>query len=70
MNILRRKPWRAGWSPFVPFIRDYFYDLDDYEARVLWFANQARNVCRWLRDAHDCQDPRVGCSCSGSYRFP
>lgn len=24
----------------------------------------------WLTVVHDCADPAVGCSCSGSFRFP
>lgn len=27
-------------------------------------------VWAWLTVAHDCADPAVGCSCSGSFRFP
>jgi len=62
MNIIKRKPWRskapifAGWHKFNP-----------------WYINIWINVLApisWIRAAHDCQDPRVGCSCYGSYRFP
>lgn len=28
------------------------------------------NLLSWLRYAHDCQDPAIGCSCHGSFRFP
>lgn len=24
----------------------------------------------WLLVIHDCQDPMIGCSCTGSFRFP
>ena len=36
--------------------------LEDW-FNALWNAEQALNV-------HDCQDPAVGCSCSGSVRYP
>lgn len=36
--------------------------LEDW-FNALWNAEQALNV-------HDCQDPEVGCSCSGSVRHP
>jgi hypothetical protein len=29
-----------------------------------------RDLWPWLRFAHDCADPAVGCSCSGGFRFP
>lgn len=32
--------------------------------------NRPREVWDWVRFAHDCQDPVVGCSCSGGFRFP
>lgn len=65
-------PWRWSSRAFVvPFVYyDGFGQLDRYEARWVWFGNQLRNLWSWLRYAHDCQDPRVGCSCAGSYRFP
>lgn len=28
------------------------------------------DTMRWLRVAHDCADPSIGCSCSGGFRFP
>ncbi len=28
------------------------------------------SVIDWLFRAHDCSDPAVACSCSGSFRFP
>ena len=27
-------------------------------------------VWGWLTKVHDCADPAIGCSCSGSFRFP
>lgn len=27
------------------------------------------DVLDWLRKAHDCADPAVGCSCSGGFRY-
>lgn len=35
-----------------------------------WRASYFTNIWTWLRVAHDCQDPMIGCSCSGSFRFP
>jgi hypothetical protein len=29
-----------------------------------------QGLINWLRAAHDCSDPSVGCSCTGGYRFP
>ena len=29
-----------------------------------------RDLLQWLRVAHDCADPAVGCSCNGGFRFP
>jgi hypothetical protein len=29
-----------------------------------------RDLLQWLRLAHDCQNPAVGCSCHPSFRFP
>lgn len=29
-----------------------------------------QGVVDWLCRLHDCSDPAVGCSCSGSFRFP
>lgn len=29
-----------------------------------------RGLVDWLYASHDCQDPMVGCSCSGGFRFP
>lgn len=29
-----------------------------------------RGFWQWLRNAHDCADPAVGCSCSGGFRYP
>lgn len=41
-----------------------------------WRSNTRPNLSSlsdtldWLRAAHDCSDPSVGCSCTGGYRFP
>lgn len=76
----RGKIWRWGRPPVRKFdAEEANYDghwqygpiiLDWYESHVLWYANQLRNLVNWIRFAHDCQDPQVGCSCTGSYRFP
>lgn len=29
-----------------------------------------RGLWSWLRGAHDCADPSIGCSCTGGFRFP
>ncbi|MFJ8687397.1 hypothetical protein [Micromonospora wenchangensis] len=29
-----------------------------------------RDVAEWVRAAHNCADPSIGCSCTGGYRFP
>jgi hypothetical protein len=49
-----RKPWRAP-------------------SRPVWHGNLWRYIgdfFSWIRVAHDCQDPAVGCSCHPSFRFP
>lgn len=52
-----RKPWRAP-GPMLP-PRGHRHLL-----------NVVRSVAGWLRRAHDCQDPAVGCSCYPSFRMP
>ncbi|MBB3041183.1 hypothetical protein [Nocardioides soli] len=54
-GILRRKPWRASHGP----------QIRGRSPRVA-----LSNLRRWLRAAHDCQDPAVACTCAGSFRFP
>ena len=35
-----------------------------------WKPRTLRQLWQWLAAAHDCQDPAVGCSCTGGFRFP
>lgn len=56
LDILWRKPWK---SPAPTGWR---------EGTTL--PVKLRNVRHWLRYAHDCADPSVGCSCSGGFRYP
>ena len=64
MSLFTRKPWRSGHGPFERYARWV------HRHRLAYLAVQVANLVGWLRFAHDCQDPRIGCSCSGSYRFP
>jgi hypothetical protein len=55
-DLLYRKPWRS---------RIKYHQLKgDY-----WWITII-NIWGWLCRAHDCQDPSIGCSCSGGFRFP
>lgn len=54
LHILRRKPWRSRVKP-----------IEGSTLRV-----KISSLWQWLRKAHDCADPAIGCSCSGSFRFP
>jgi hypothetical protein len=56
-DILQRKPWRSP-DPNL-------YLSNQHSLRV-----NVRNLYQWLRYAHDCADPSVGCACSGGFRFP
>lgn len=62
VTFWQRKPWRSGW---VPTWRKSS-DCEWWRYPLILLGNW----WGWLRYAHDCQDPRIGCSCSGSYRFP
>lgn len=52
--------WRVGILLRRPW-RSSFRLRDVRSARSLW---------AWLAVVHDCLDPAVACSCSGSFRFP
>lgn len=64
-EVIRAMQRRAARNP----IRDLMW-------RRPWRAphgpnwRSARDAWQWLRAAHDCADPAVGCSCSGGFRFP
>jgi hypothetical protein len=53
-DLLWRRPWRSPSRP----------------TRGDTLAITIRNYWQWLRMAHDCADPAVGCSCTGGFRFP
>jgi hypothetical protein len=61
MSIFKRKPWRSRVRPFAKRGNTPY---------GVFIINQCYNLAGWVRHAHDCQDPRVNCSCAGSYRFP
>lgn len=63
MNVLQRKPWR---SPNGTSTWRKAPDCEWWRHPLILLGNWRR----WLRYAHDCQDPRIGCSCAGGYRFP
>jgi hypothetical protein len=48
--------------------------LRDLLWRRPWRSNHGpqsvRHFFQWIRAAHDCHDPSVGCSCQPSFRFP
>lgn len=56
VDFLWRKPWRAPSGPHLSLRCDPVVNLG--------------NLIGWLRFAHDCADPSIGCSCSGGFRFP
>lgn len=56
LGLLWRKPWKSP-APMAISIR-----IDT--------ATNVHNLVQWLRNAHDCSDPSIGCSCQGGYRFP
>jgi hypothetical protein len=56
LDLFWRKPWRSPSGPGVS---------RHYSPRV-----NLANFAGWLRNAHDCSDPSVGCSCWGGFRFP
>lgn len=63
-RILTRKPWRAPTGPFQR------YDRAVHRRPSAYVACQIANLIGWLRYAHDCQNPNIGCSCTGSHRHP
>lgn len=52
--------WRKPWRSTAPI------GWSDGKTLTVKVAN----LVSWLRFAHDCTDPAVGCSCHPSYRFP
>jgi hypothetical protein len=56
LDLFWRKPWRSTAGVGVSRDRSVRVNLS--------------NFLGWLRNAHDCADPSVGCSCSGGYRHP
>lgn len=52
--------WRRPWNSTAPIPKLNQYGISTY----------LRELFSWLRFAHDCTDPSVGCSCRPSYRFP
>ena len=56
LDMLWRKPWKSPTGPSWSLNRSL---------RI-----NASNLLGWLRNAHDCADPSVGCSCQGGFRFP
>jgi hypothetical protein len=56
LDVLWRKPWRSSGGTGVRCGRTWGVKLS--------------NFLGWLRNAHDCADPSVGCSCSGGFRHP
>lgn len=56
LDFFWRRPWRSPSRPAVSL---------HYPIRV-----NLANLSGWLRNAHDCSDPSVACSCSGGFRFP
>lgn len=55
-NFLWRKPWRSTATTGWS---------DGTTLRV-----KLANFFGWLRNAHDCNDTSIGCSCYPSFRFP
>ena len=56
VDILWRRPWRSSVGPGL--------------SRRHSLRINALNLWSWLRLAHDCSDPSVGCSCHGGFRYP
>lgn len=52
--------WRKPWKSTAPRPTLNRYGIGLYLQELL----------QWLRNAHDCTDPSIGCSCHPSYRFP
>lgn len=58
IEAMHRRPW---WRVGILLRRPW---------RASWRPETLRDVWPWLTVAHDCQDPVIGCSCSGGFRFP
>lgn len=58
-GLFHRKPWRSPGK----WYEGVFTGSASLRIRIL-------NFIEWLRNAHDCSDPAVACSCSGGFRFP
>lgn len=57
IHAMHHKPW---WRVGIFNRRPWLSGLTVREVG-LW---------SWLTVVHDCQDPVIGCSCSGGFRFP
>lgn len=58
---MKHRPWwrvgvllRRPWRRHGPFAYGFSF----------------RELRNWTLIVHDCADPAIGCSCSGSFRFP
>jgi hypothetical protein len=56
LDFFWRKPWRSTSRPAW--------------VREVSFVINVANFLGWLRNAHDCADPSIACSCQGGFRFP
>jgi hypothetical protein len=63
-EVIRAMQKRIARNP----VRDLLW-RNPWRSRSRPNLRSPRDAWDWLRKAHDCGDPSVGCSCSGGFRF-
>jgi len=57
-NPIKSLFWRKPWKSNICLVKG-----DTFIITI-------QNLVSFIKYAHDCQDPAIGCSCTDSFRFP